>query len=138
RLQDVVLFAEVLYGAEKTLCVLNECDEYTKRDHSRHNLQVDQRGPGKFDIQARYGNATDYVDATNPYSDGNCRSRKDFNHRIVNRMRHDCVFERVHVLRVDLRKFRERTLFPVEQLKHHDPADMFLEIRVNAGDCHPY
>ena len=49
-------------------------------------------------------------------------------------MRHDRVFERIHVLLIHFRKRIERLLFPVEELQHHHPADVFLHVRVNTGN----
>ena len=47
-------------------------------------------------------------------------------------MRHDRVFERFHVLRVDVGELPVGALFAIEKLQDHHAGNMFLQIRINA------
>jgi len=50
----------------------------------------------------------------------------------------DRVLERLHVQRVHFFKAPEGPLLTVEELQHHDPANVFLQISVDARDRHAY
>ncbi len=112
-LQDVVFLAEVLNRTEKALCVLNE---------------------GGQDPDA--GGMADDVVASIPDHAGNGSRRQHFDHRVINCVCHDRVFERVHVSLVDFGEFVVGTLLAVEQLQHHHAAHVFLQICIDARDGH--
>src|SRR4029077_13228098 len=108
RLQDVVLVAQILYGAEEALRVLHERGQHADGD-----------GAAKHTESAEI----------NHHGDGH--AGKDFNHRVVERVGHDRVFEGVHVLGVDAVKAAVGAPFAVEKLQHHHAGDMFLKIGID-------
>src|SRR5207253_4044231 len=113
RLQDVVLFAEVLNGAEEALGVLHEGHQHAQSDGvAQHRA------------------------ATKPDDRGNGAGGKNFHHRVVDGVRHDGVFERVHVGGVDFFELFVSALLAIEKLQDHDAADMLLQICVDAGYSH--
>ena len=95
RLQDVVFLAQVLNRTEEPLRVLHERDQDANRCHAPDHV-----------IPAKPDNARN----------GNCRQY--FDHRVVHRVRHDGVFERLHVRGVDVGKFIEGALLTIEKLQH--------------------
>ena len=112
-LQHVVFFAEVLDGAEEALRVLHEGHQHAQSDGvAQHRA------------------------AAKPDDRGNGAGGKDFHHRVVDGVRHDGVFERVHVGGVDFFELFVSALLAIEKLQHHDAADMLLQIGVDAGDGH--
>ena len=78
----------------------------------------------------------DYCIPAHPdhHCDGN--GREDFDHRVIDRVRHDRVLERVHVLLVYLLKPLVGLLLAVEQLQDDDPGDVLLHGSVDLGNRH--
>ena len=111
RLQDVVLLAQVLDGAEEALRVLHEGHQHAEGD----------------------GVADDLV-AAEPDDAGDGDRRQHFDHRVVDRVGQDGVLEGVHVGAVDLLELLVRFLLAVEQLQHNDAGDVLLQVGVDPGD----
>src|SRR5580765_1817379 len=110
-LQDVVFVAQVLDGTEEALRVLHKSHEH-----------------------ADGYSAAKHAESAEPDHHGNGHARKDFHHRVIERVGHDGVFESVHVLGVDLVKAAVGALFAVEKLQHHHAGDVLLQVRVDAGN----
>jgi hypothetical protein len=113
RLQDVVLFAEILDGPEEALGILDKRNQNAQR-----------------------GRAADDVVAAEPDDTSDCDRREDFDHRIVNGVRQDRVFERVHVDGIHFGKLVEGAFFAIEQLQHNHAAHVLLQVCVDSGDGH--
>src|SRR5579871_183436 len=110
-LKNVVLVAQVLDRAEETLRVLHERSEHADGD-----------------------SAAEDAESAKINHHGNGHAGKDFHHRIVERVSHDGVFIRVHVLGVDAVKAAVGAPFTIEKLQHHHAGDVLLQIGVDAGD----
>ena len=104
RLQNVVLLAQVLNGTEEALSILHEGHQHAERHRIANDLV-----PAKPD------------DARNR------RGRKNFDHRVVNRVRLDCVLVRIHVRAVDFFKLLVRPLLAVEELQDDDSGHVLLQ-----------
>ena len=117
-MQDVVLFAEVLNGTEEAL---------GERDESGKNAD----GNGIAHWRER---SVQHGVAAEPNDGSDSAGRQDFYHRIVDGVRHDGVFEGIHVGGIDLFELLVGALLAVKKLQHHDAADMLLQISVNAGN----
>ena len=57
---------------------------------------------------------------------------KNLDHGVVNRVGHDRVFVRFHVVAIDFREAVVGLAFAVEKLQHNHPANVFLQIRIDA------
>ena len=90
RLQDVVLFAEVLNGPEEALGILNEGDQHAKTVRQRPRMHV--------------------MLPPNQMTQAIAIDGKNFHHRVIDGVRHDRVFERVHVDGVHFGKLVEGAL----------------------------
>jgi len=133
-LQDVVLFAEVHDGTEEAQSVLDEGDQHAQRSYGRHQAECDQCLPVETHGHAGRRNIPHHVAAAEPDHAGNRDGGEYLDDWIVNRVRHDRVFERVHVIAVDFRKTVVGLAFAIEELQHHHSADVLLQIRVDARD----
>ncbi len=112
-MQDIVLFAEILDGPEETLRILD-----------KRNQNAESGGP------------TNHVVAAEPDDASDCDRRKNFDHRIVNGVRQDRVFERVHVDGVHFGKLVEGAFLAIEELQHDHAAHVLLQVGVDSGDGH--
>ena len=65
---------------------------------------------------------------------GNRNCGKEIDDRIVNRVGHDCVFVGIHVATVDFLEALVGLVLAIEKLQHDHAADVFLQIRIDAGD----
>src|SRR5208337_361495 len=83
---------------------------------------------------AERGGVAYYVVASEPDDAGNGGGRQNFDDRVIHGVRHDGIFERVHVDRVHFGKGIVGPLLAVEQLHYHHPADVLLQVRVDAGN----
>ena len=104
RLQDVVFLAQILNGAEEALRVLDEGDEHAERDGTAHNAA-----------------------SADPDHQGDRDGTEYFDHRIVEGVCQDGVFEGDHVRAVDGFEVIVGALLAVEELHHaharsHVPA----------------
>ena len=59
---------------------------------------------------------------------------QNFNDRIIDGVRHDCVFEGVHVLGIHFGKRVEGLPLAVEELQDHHAADVLLQVGIDAGN----
>ena len=85
---------------------------------------------------AERGHAANHAIAAEPDDAGNRDGRENFDHRIVDGVRHDRVFERVHVDGIDVGKLVVGTLFAIEKLEHNHAAHMLLQVRIDSGNGH--
>src|SRR5205085_7165112 len=93
RLQNVVLLTQILNWPEEPQGVLAERNQHAQ---SRHTLE--------------------HAPAAKP-DDGRDRGRRqNFNHRIIDRVRHDSVFERLHVRGIHVGELLEGALLAIEKL----------------------
>src|ERR1700733_69394 len=91
----------------------------------------------EFNRQAKRGHILKYLVATEPDDAGDGNRRENFDHRIINRVRQDSVFEGVHVNRIYFGKLVVSAFFAIEQLQHNHSAYVLLEISVNSSDRNP-
>ncbi len=111
RLQDVVLLAEVLDGAEEALRVLHEGHQDSEGD----------------------GIADDLVSAE-PHHARDGGGRQDFHYRVINGVGQDGVLVGVHVGAIDLFEVLVGLLLAVEELQDDDSGDVFLQVGIDPGD----
>ncbi len=134
RLQNVVLLAEILNRPEEALRVLDESGQNSDADHSAHYVEREQVLARELRGDAAYRQAADDVIPAKPDHAGDRDRRQNFDHRVVDGVRHDRVFERVHVDGVHFGKLVEGALLAIEELQHHHAADVLLHVGVDAGD----
>ena len=89
---------------------------------------------GEIHRDAAHGQLADDVIPAKPDHAGDGHRGQNFDHRVIDRVRHDRVFERVHVDGVHFGKLVEGALLAVEQLQHHHAADVLLQVGVDAGN----
>ena len=116
RLEDVVLLAEVLNGAEEALGVLHEGDDHADADGAEPAVGVHRRT------------------AAQPDDAGDGDRAEQIHGGVVEGVGHDGVFEGVHVLAVHGREITEGALFAVEELHYRHAAHMLLRVGVDVGD----
>jgi hypothetical protein len=117
RLQNVVLLAQILNRTEKPLRVLHKCNQHAQCDHCISREMKRKQGFGtEADHYRSHCEIVQHIAAAKPNHAGDCNGRQDFHHRVINRVRHDRVFEGFHVLRVDFGKFIEGALLAIEKL----------------------
>ena len=135
RLQDVVFLAEVHDRAEEAQSVLDEGDQHAQRRCTagtrRNAISVFQL---KLTATLVTGDASHHVAAAEPDHAGNRNDGKNFDRRVVDRVGHDRVFVRVHVAAIDFREAVVGLALAIEELQHDHPADVLLQIGVDAGD----
>src|SRR3984885_7807719 len=134
RLQNVVLFAEVHDRTEEAQRVLDKRDQYPERCPVTYQAESNQSLPIEFHNHAGHVEFTHHVAATKPNDAGNRNRRENLDHRVVNRIGHDRVFVRVHVIAIDLREAVVGLALAIKKLQHHHAAAMFLQVGVDASD----
>ncbi len=112
-LQNVVLFAQILNGAEESQPILQE-----RRHHS-------QRQSAGLHAETAIGENAGHGD-----------HREEFDHRIKPTVCHHRRFVGIHVLAIHGVEFTRAALLAVEKLQHRDARDVLLQIRVDLGDRH--
>ena len=110
-LQNVVLLAQVLDGAEETQSVLQKCHHHSQCQAAGLNAQAAVSQNGR---QGQHGN--------------------EFHHRIKPAVGRDGVLVCIHVLAVDAVKFLGAAPFAVEELQHYDSGDVLLQVGIDLGD----
>src|SRR6266852_1423155 len=109
RLKDVVLLAQILDGAEKTLRILHEGNQYSQCCR-----------------------ASDDIVPAKPNDGCDCDGRQDFNDWIIKSVSEDSVLERLHMHCIGSRKLFECAAFAIEQLQHHHAGYVLLQKGVDA------
>ena len=112
-MKNVVLLTQVLNRTEEAQPVLEE-----GRDHAQRET------PGLHAESAVGQNA------------GQRQHRNELHHRVEPAVRRDRVLEGVHVLAIHLLELLAGAALPIEELQHHDPRDVLLQVGVDPGDGH--
>src|SRR6266576_5396227 len=86
------------------------------------------------ELKRGYRNSPNDVLPAPPDHGRNCHRRKQIDDGVVDGIRQDRVFEGVHVAAVDFDEAVIGAALAVKKLKHHHAADVFLQIRIDAGD----
>src|ERR1041385_6750954 len=110
-LEEVVIFAEILDGAEETQAVLQE-----SHDHAETQC------------------ATLHAESAVGEDAGERQHGEEFHHRVEPVVGRDRVFVGVHVLAIDFFEFVFAAALAVEKLQHHDAGDVLLQVRADAGN----
>ena len=111
RLHDVVLFAQILNGAEESHAVLEEGHHHADLDGAAAHAES---AVGQQQRQSQH--AEKFGDGIKPA------------------VGDDGVLVGVHVIAIDLLEFGAAARFAIEELQHGDAADVFLQIRIDARD----
>ncbi len=110
-LQNVVLFAEILYRAEEAQAVLQE---------GRHHAESQSAGLHAEAAVAENGGHGDH--------------RKELDHGIEPSVRDYRRLVGMHVFAIHRVEFHRAAALAVEELKHRDTRDVFLQVGVDARD----
>ncbi len=113
RLHDVVLFAQILDGAEKSHAVLEE-------------------GHHHADLESAAAHAESAVSQQQRQS----QHSEKLGDGIEPAVGDDGVLVSFHVIAIDLLEFGAAARLAIEELQDGDAADMLLQIRIDAGDGH--
>ncbi len=110
-LHDVVLFAQILNGAEESHAILEESHQHADLDSAAADAES---AVGQQQRQRQHA--------------------QKLHHRIKPAVGDDGVLVGFHVVAIDLLEFGAAAGFAIEELQHGDAADVLLQIGVDAGD----
>ena len=127
-LQDVVLFAEVLDGAEEALRVLNEGDEDAEGDGSEEAPVARGAAGGQVDVRGEPGEVggLEDADAAAPDDEGDGGGAEELDDGVVERVSEDGVGPRLLVFGVDQGEVVEGAALAVEELHDGHAGDVLL------------